>query len=1328
MPSRHNYITEAGIFSYDRRPAVMIDPPETPEAEAESPGFFGTVLDMGKSVLRGAEEAAHDGYGLLDWATLDILPDWNDRRLFKDALGFGESTTTLGGVVEGISQFAAGFYTLGKVGKAVKYATSGVWSQAGLMAGGAAKAADAGSKLARAAKAGARGAITDFAFFDEHEERLSNILEDATIGTPVSEFFGALAAKEDDGVAEGRLKNVLEGLGLGVVADTLVRGLKKVFKGRQMRDAGASPQAVHDALENDVDDILAKPTEPEEALPRIDPEEADRVLDDIIVKPETPANEVATPARNRPTINPEQAEGMAREVIERTGAGQGVNLRVNPRRAEEYRVPDKGPLPPGMEDTAENRFFHFMDNIKKNGLNLENYRGHGGAAVVFRSIEHLFDRYIKDIAAERDGVVTLARMKEETLAWLDDQFGHTGPEAATYRARIANQLGKDREDTVAITRRVLGYKMVAESQATQYFDRLAELVDKRGIEALDDLPDEKLAEIVTLTQDLVPFVTDLKGVITEQARALASHRIPIDAYRLPKATEARIGDAAGVKPTSTRDTAKQVIDDAGGRTEVLKFLKRSYVTMSQPGNKTAGFLQSLMATRKGSVFKMVNEYWIESILSGVKTATVNMLSNLTTTFYRPVERLVGAGLRLDAQSMKHALREVAYLSGAFMDIFKLGTVKGRDMRAAIGESFRTSESVLFKKNSKMRRGQLQNMGGPALTVENLSTSWLGSATNWLFRPLNNLTGGRLAAAADFAFENVVRLPTKALQASDELFKQVNYRAHLRADLMAQAQAMGKRGTAAAAHVADGMKTAIRGNQAYSIQNLWREGTSEAKKALGPNAKAADVAKAAEQWVNDHLDSVGQRFGSKSSLLEMSEAAGSRASEVTFTDPLGNNAAGRFGKILQNATRTIPPLKFFIPFVTTPVNVLQFASRRVGYDPIAGVLGYHSHKVRKLGLTKVAETQNRFISDMLSGDPLRKADAVGRVAAGVGVASVVVPLAMNQFDLEAGMAITGRGPIDPDERAAWKAAGFQEYSIRVGDTYYSYNRLDPFAMMLGIVADITQYSHFNESDDNDDTITGLALAVVSSIGSNFTNKTYTQGISDIIDLARGEDENKMATILNRLKGSFVPNLLAQTTAAIDPELKEIRDGVDAAMSRTPWGSDKVEPKRDVLGRTRNRDKALGADLLGTWMNSWMPITTSEISRDPVLRELANTKHDWRPIRAVSEMDKVRVDLRDFKSKSGQTALDRYRELSGTIAINGMTLETRLKKLVESPRYKALPEEQIDPTLPSPRAVEIGSVIEQYRNFARRKMLNEYPEIRAFVAQKRALARNAQKRGQ
>src|SRR5262249_7437829 len=140
---------------------------------------------------------------------------------------------------------------------------------------------------------------------------------------------------------------------------------------------------------------------------------------------------------------------------------------------------------------------------------------------------------------------------------------------------------------------------------------------------------------------------------------------------------------------------------------------------------------------------------------------------------------------------------------------------------------------------------------------------------------------------------------------------------------------------------------------------------------------------------------------------------------TFTKELG-----QLGKSAQKFLENIPIAKFVIaPFLRTPVNLLKFAGERT-------VLSIASKEVR----------------DILAGKKGNAArdEQMAKIILGTSVTATSFLMA------EKGL-MTGNGPRDPQERAAWLME-HQPYSVRIGDGWYSYQRLEPYATWMGIAAD------------------------------------------------------------------------------------------------------------------------------------------------------------------------------------------------------------------------------------------------------------------------------------
>jgi hypothetical protein len=149
--------------------------------------------------------------------------------------------TVTGGLVHGVAQFLTGFGLAGKlVGRAGSASTSG-----------------------RLATAAGKGFVADFAAFDGQEERLSDLIQEVpALKNPVNEF---LAADPTDGEIEGRLKNSVEGLGLGVATEGFVQGLRYLRASREVRRqvTGAQAQALgEEGLGRARTDLIGDPSAP----------------------------------------------------------------------------------------------------------------------------------------------------------------------------------------------------------------------------------------------------------------------------------------------------------------------------------------------------------------------------------------------------------------------------------------------------------------------------------------------------------------------------------------------------------------------------------------------------------------------------------------------------------------------------------------------------------------------------------------------------------------------------------------------------------------------------------------------------------------------------------------------------------------------------------------------------------------------------------------------------------------------------------------------------------------------------------------------------------
>lgn len=409
----------------------------------------------------------------------------------------------------------------------------------------------------------------------------------------------------------------------------------------------------------------------------------------------------------------------------------------------------------------------------------------------------------------------------------------------------------------------------------------------------------------------------------------------------------------------------------------------------------------------------------------------------------------------------------------------------------------------------------------------------------------------------------------------------------------------------------------------------------------------------------------------------------QAQRVTFTEPLDAGslaasfqAAGR-GKGFGKAA-----FRFFFPFIRTPVNILSQSLQNM---PALQFLS------------------SRFREDLAAGG-IRAAQARGKIITG---SAMLVPL----YFLAGRGDLTGSGPSDYRVRAEWINAGNRPYSIRFRNedgtvSYFNYQRYEPIANVLSVVADFNEIMRdtYNERESSN---LHIAAALTLAFAENTVNKTFTQGMSNLIDMMQGDQQMGEAA-WNSTIGSFVPNILNQTNG--DEHFREVRTMVDAILSRTGLYND-VDPRRNVLGEVLIRPVPKYDPLGLTTLGDSAPV-------DPVNAELSRISiADGSAFQMPTSryyLDGEMVDLRDMPYQGGpQSMYDRLQELTSTVEINGRTLREQLAETITNQDYLMAPDGGRGLSSGDTKGSIISQVITAYRDAAKA----EFPEFQEFYERHR-----------
>jgi hypothetical protein len=390
--------------------------------------------------------------------------------------------------------------------------------------------------------------------------------------------------------------------------------------------------------------------------------------------------------------------------------------------------------------------------------------------------------------------------------------------------------------------------------------------------------------------------------------------------------------------------------------------------------------------------------------------------------------------------------------------------------------------------------------------------------------------------------------------------------------------------------------------------------------------------------------------------EMMERVLDYARYLTFQKPLGS-----VGSRISGITSDHPWLKLFVPFIRTPTNLFKYTLER---SPAAPLM----RQVR---------------NDWKAGGERRHV-AMARMMLGTGLALTIGQL------VEQGL-ITGGGPASPGAEDLLRADGWQPYSVKIGGTYYSYQRLDPLAMTIGIAADLMDYQSVMTARQSENAAALLTASIINNLG----NKTWLSGISDLVEAVSNPEMNG-GSFIGRLAGSLaVPTGVNQVARWVDPVQRETRApsyaqdmegsfygrALGSIQNRVPYWSQQLPARRDVFGREMRSEGGAGPDLVS-------PIWTRAARNDPIIAELLNIQANiGRPQRSMTrDGERVRLTPEQF---------GRYQELSGRYIYED------IQAAMADPEWRTLDAEQ--------RRREVANIKRDARADARADLALDAPTL-------------------
>ena len=268
------------------------------------------------------------------------------------------------------------------------------------------------------------------------------------------------------------------------------------------------------------------------------------------------------------------------------------------------------------------------------------------------------------------------------------------------------------------------------------------------------------------------------------------------------------------------------------------------------------------------------------------------------------------------------------------------------------------------------------------------------------------------------------------------------------------------------------------------------------------------------------------------VLKGSDAHARYVTLQTDLDQVGKNLAG----IRNNAL-----MRYFVPFFKTPYNATKYALIERSFLS-SWSSTYKQAKIR-------AESPNATMDDKIQFQKMRTKMHMGNATA------------MTIGFLTAQGLVTGAGPTDPDLRKSLIRTGWKPYSIKVGDSYYSYQGAEPFASILGLAADASETMFDGSLPEGEDD--KLAMAMMVMLSNQVTDKTFMQGFSQLVSTISDPQRYGGGMVESYIR-SLVPRVFALGEKIQDPSVRYARGLVDNLKSQVPWLSNDLEPRRNVWG--------------------------------------------------------------------------------------------------------------------------------------------------------------------
>lgn len=607
------------------------------------------------------------------------------------------------------------------------------------------------------------------------------------------------------------------------------------------------------------------------------------------------------------------------------------------------------------------------------------------------------------------------------------------------------------------------------------------------------------------------------------------------------------------------------------------------------------------------------------ITSSVKNITGNTVA-MTLEAINKTASTMAVGVKEllttgETQRFKQALAYTAAHYEGFKDVLKLNSTG----RAAVWEILTShGEKRLTKLTTFLDDPSNGNFWKALLTGNSQLIPELNDA-KWG-------TGG--GAVPTWALGPVFRLPFKALAAEDEMFKAMAYRAELTFQAYENAMKLGHKGDAA------------------------------------------------NQFVRDFLDAPTGTAHLDALQAEAHREAVKYAQDLTFSTNL-EGAPKKLNEMFNGSALGLATKAIFMPFTKITFNVLKFAKQRSVLDmiPLSGVKPDWS-ALKAGGVDRQVAVKDffnslgtRFYRDLAEGG-VKRAEAVTRIITGTALVGLGAQLYSEG-------RLTGQAP--KKQKDAWRNAGIQENSMRVGNEWVDYNSIQPVSTFLRVGADLAKLWESKDlpEDQRDDLFTGAVMILANQVSD-----AYMKSIGDMVKMWSDPESMNLKKLMNKQAKSWAPfsSMGEMRQRVMDTDVREVSPDLDMWNSLVSAYYNDVIPKQyhSVYGTPKEQESRVALTL------------NRRTSDDPIMLELAKVGANiTKPGRTIT-VKGATVELNDEQYAQ-------YQQI-----ISELPVKEALAKVINSPSYQKAQDD-------GKKAAALQRVVSHVRTAAKNQLLKGNPEL-------------------